>query len=95
LISVPPPAPRNLSRSASAPRKFARSEASCSSSDPVFARSSARISESWRTCAVSRFKIVSLPVISWLRKNCASMKTDSRNTNTSSSVAKASTKPGQ
>ena len=38
---------------------------------------------------------VSLLVTSWPRKNCARMNTESRNTKTSSSVAIASTKPGQ
>ena len=60
---------------------------------PAF--SSDRSSVSSAICALRRFSTVSLLVTSWPRKNCARMNTESRKTKTSSSVASASTKPGQ
>jgi hypothetical protein len=65
------------------------------SRSPVLARSSCNSSVSSAICELSWDIAVSLPRISWLRKNWDSMNSESRKMMTSRRLDSASTKPGQ
>lgn len=75
--------------------RLAERTAAAPSASVLLERSSAN---SWLSSSIWRLsfdKTVSLPVTSRARKNCASMKTESRKMMTRSMVDNASTNPGQ